>query len=108
VARFRIKPWKLCTRQSLLAGSRKPAEWEVSVTVQRKSLAIRIAVGAFAIAQPSHSQTVKVTPLGSHDNEFCALDRAMIFEDPVAIILATSFNPLRTLGSAVSPIFPSR
>jgi L-ascorbate metabolism protein UlaG (beta-lactamase superfamily) len=41
-------------------------------------------MGAFAIAsaQPSRSQTVKVTPLGSHDNEFCALDRAMIFEDP--------------------------
>ena len=25
---------------------------------------------------------VKVTPLGSHDGEFCVLDRAMIFEDP--------------------------
>jgi L-ascorbate metabolism protein UlaG (beta-lactamase superfamily) len=25
---------------------------------------------------------VKVTPLGSHDGEFCPLDRAMIFEDP--------------------------
>ncbi|MBE0621074.1 MAG: MBL fold metallo-hydrolase [Burkholderiales bacterium] len=25
---------------------------------------------------------VKITPLGSHDGEFCALDRAMIFEDP--------------------------
>jgi hypothetical protein len=46
------------------------------VTEQRKSLAILIAVGAFAIAQPSQSQTVKVTPLGSYDNEFCALDRA--------------------------------
>lgn len=26
--------------------------------------------------------TVKITPLGSHDGEFCSLDRAMIFEDP--------------------------
>lgn len=25
---------------------------------------------------------IKVTPLGSHDGEFCVLDRAMIFEDP--------------------------
>lgn len=25
---------------------------------------------------------VKVTPLGSHDGEFCLLDRAMVFEDP--------------------------
>jgi L-ascorbate metabolism protein UlaG (beta-lactamase superfamily) len=25
---------------------------------------------------------VKITPLGSHDGEFCAVDRAMVFEDP--------------------------
>ncbi len=25
---------------------------------------------------------VKITPLGSHDGEFCVLDRAMVFEDP--------------------------
>lgn len=28
------------------------------------------------------SGTVKVTPLGSHDGEFCRRDRAMLFEDP--------------------------
>jgi L-ascorbate metabolism protein UlaG (beta-lactamase superfamily) len=27
-------------------------------------------------------QTVKITPLGSHDGEFCPLDRAFVFEDP--------------------------
>src|SRR5256885_13328893 len=26
--------------------------------------------------------TVKITPLGSHDGEFCAFDRALVFEDP--------------------------
>ncbi len=26
--------------------------------------------------------TVRVTPLGSHDGEFCAFDRALVFEDP--------------------------
>ena len=31
------------------------------------------------VAAPS---TVSVTPLGSHDGDFCALDRALIFEDP--------------------------
>ena len=25
---------------------------------------------------------VKITPLGSHDGEFCPLDRALVFEDP--------------------------
>ncbi|OAF11373.1 MBL fold metallo-hydrolase [Bradyrhizobium neotropicale] len=33
-------------------------------------------------AQSALSAGVKVTPLGSHDGEFCALDRALIFEDP--------------------------
>ncbi|MDX2477655.1 MAG: MBL fold metallo-hydrolase [Gammaproteobacteria bacterium] len=28
------------------------------------------------------AETVKVTPLGSHDGEFCSRDRALIFEDP--------------------------
>ena len=41
------------------------------------ALAASCAAGA-AVAQES----VKVTPLGSHDGEFCPFDRAMIFEDP--------------------------
>ncbi len=28
------------------------------------------------------AETVKVTPLGSHDGEFCSRDRALVFEDP--------------------------
>jgi L-ascorbate metabolism protein UlaG (beta-lactamase superfamily) len=32
--------------------------------------------------QPAMSANVKITPLGSHDGEFCRNDRAMIFEDP--------------------------
>ena len=41
-------------------------------------------VGALAAApvQSVWSANVKVTPLGSHDGEFCRLDRAMVFEDP--------------------------
>jgi L-ascorbate metabolism protein UlaG (beta-lactamase superfamily) len=37
------------------------------------------ALGGQAAAQDG---TVKVTPLGSHDGEFCRFDRAMVFEDP--------------------------
>ena len=37
---------------------------------------------AGVIAQPAAAQTVKITPLGSHDGEFCPLDRALVFEDP--------------------------
>ncbi|HEX6143102.1 MAG TPA: MBL fold metallo-hydrolase [Geminicoccaceae bacterium] len=34
------------------------------------------------VAQPAWSQNVKVTPLGSHEGEFCRVDRALVFEDP--------------------------
>ncbi len=32
-----------------------------------------------------HAQTVKITPLGSHDGELCANDRALVFEDPTGV-----------------------
>jgi L-ascorbate metabolism protein UlaG (beta-lactamase superfamily) len=39
--------------------------------------------GTAAPAEADRSNgTVKVTPLGSHDGEFCRNDRAMVFEDP--------------------------
>ncbi len=42
-----------------------------------------VAIGIFlAAGEPAQAQTVKVTPLGSHDCEFCRFDRAMVFEDP--------------------------
>ncbi len=43
-----------------------------------------LAAGAWLAAGPAAAQdaTVKVTPLGSHDGEFCVFDRAMVFEDP--------------------------
>src|SRR5262245_3296584 len=35
-----------------------------------------------ALALPASAQSVKVTPLGGFDGEFCAQDRALVFEDP--------------------------
>ena len=41
---------------------------------------------AFMVAQmvalAATAASVKITPLGSHDGEFCRFDRALIFEDP--------------------------
>ena len=49
----------------------------------RMTLAIAIAGCMTAAATTSTwAQTVKVTPLGSHEGEFCASDRAIVFEDP--------------------------
>lgn len=51
-----------------------------------KSTSAVIAVAALGLAgmlpYPASAASVKITPLGSHDGEFCALDRALIFEDP--------------------------
>ena len=41
------------------------------------------ALGA-ALASPVLAQTVKVTPLGGVDGEFCPQDRALVFEDQTA------------------------
>src|SRR5437868_13708852 len=44
-------------------------------------------IGAVCLFGAAHAlsvsaQTVKVTPLGGFDGEFCAQDRALVFEDP--------------------------
>lgn len=47
--------------------------------LKETALAGAILLLSVGLAQ---ADTVKITPLGSHDGEFCAFDRAMIFEDP--------------------------
>src|SRR5687767_15532674 len=52
--------------------------------MNRNSFAIA-AIGAAlsaVLASPAWSANVKITPLGSHEGEFCRSDRALIFEDP--------------------------
>jgi L-ascorbate metabolism protein UlaG (beta-lactamase superfamily) len=45
-----------------------------------------IAAAFFALAASSvMAQNVKITPLGSHDGELCASDRATLFEDPTGV-----------------------
>jgi len=40
-------------------------------------------IGVFTVfATPAIAGNVKITPLGSHDGEFCGRDRALILEDP--------------------------
>ena len=48
----------------------------------RFTLVSVILIAVFSTASPVWAATVKVTPLGSHDGEFCSRDRALIFEDP--------------------------
>lgn len=49
----------------------------------RASLTLAALIAALVISgAPAGAANVKVTPLGSHDGEFCRLDRALVFEDP--------------------------
>jgi L-ascorbate metabolism protein UlaG (beta-lactamase superfamily) len=61
------------------------------------------ASGAFAaaLAVPALGQTVKVTPLGGIDGEFCPQDRALVFEDPNGTRVL--YDPGRTVAGASDP-----
>jgi L-ascorbate metabolism protein UlaG (beta-lactamase superfamily) len=55
--------------------------------MQHKTQSLFILFSAFAglcllVATPVSAANVKITPLGSHDGEFCSRDRALILEDP--------------------------
>jgi L-ascorbate metabolism protein UlaG (beta-lactamase superfamily) len=56
---------------------------------------------ATALAGPAAAQTVKVTPLGGIDGEFCPQDRALVFEDPNGTRVL--YDPGRTVAGAADP-----
>lgn len=44
-----------------------------------------LALALFLAPSLSSAQTVKITPLGSHEGELCSADRALLFEDPSGV-----------------------
>ena len=66
-----------------------------------------VGLSAFTVAallvtaQPAFAQNVKITPLGSHDGEFCGRDRAMVFEDPDGTRIL--YDAGRTVAGAGDP-----
>jgi L-ascorbate metabolism protein UlaG (beta-lactamase superfamily) len=66
--------------------------------MDRKSAARLAALGCMAalLAPAVLAQNVKVTPLGSHDGEFCPQDRALVFEDPTGTRIL--YDPGRTVA----------
>jgi L-ascorbate metabolism protein UlaG (beta-lactamase superfamily) len=54
-----------------------------------------------ALAFPASAQTVKVTPLGGIDGEFCPQDRALVFEDPNGTRIL--YDPGRSVAGASDP-----
>jgi L-ascorbate metabolism protein UlaG (beta-lactamase superfamily) len=67
---------------------------------RKTSIAIVGVLGAI-LALPVLGQTVKVTPLGGIDGEFCPQDRALIFEDPNGTRIL--YDPGRTVAGASDP-----
>ena len=67
-------------------------------------LPIRIAAAALLAAftaVAAAQSTVKVTPLGGIDGEFCPQDRALVFEDPNGTRIL--YDPGRTVAGANDP-----
>jgi L-ascorbate metabolism protein UlaG (beta-lactamase superfamily) len=62
---------------------------------------LSILVLFILVVSPVTADTVKVTPLGSHDGEFCSRDRALIFEDPDGTRLL--YDAGRTVAGAKDP-----
>ncbi len=71
--------------------------------MQRLTLgfAVLAATALSVTVQPAFAQNVKITPLGSHDGEFCRLDRAMVFEDPDGTRIL--YDAGRTVAGAEDP-----
>jgi len=67
----------------------------------RSSLAVLAAAIVSAAAQSAVAANVKITPLGSHEGEFCKFDRAMILEDPDGTRLL--YDPGRTVAGSDDP-----
>lgn len=71
--------------------------------MRRTIIALAAAIAAFQLAAPHEAmaQTVKITPLGGVDGEFCRLDRALILEDPDGTRLL--YDAGRTVAGADDP-----
>ncbi len=60
-----------------------------------------LSAACATLALPALAQTVKVTPLGGIDGEFCPQDRALVFEDPNGTRIL--YDPGRTVAGAADP-----
>ena len=68
----------------------------------KKAYTVLLASAAVALAaSAAQAANVKVTPLGSHDGEFCRFDRAMVFEDPDGTRIL--YDAGRTVAGADDP-----
>jgi glyoxylase-like metal-dependent hydrolase (beta-lactamase superfamily II) len=66
---------------------------------KRQTVVFMLAlVASVSVAQ---AQNVKITPMGLRTGEFCALDRALLFEDPTGVRIL--YDPGNTITGATDP-----
>lgn len=81
----------------------------INVLIERFDVALRnwlvlliiSAVLFVSFSTPAAIADVKITPLGSHDGEFCARDRALVLEDPTGLRIL--YDAGRTVAGAEDP-----
>jgi L-ascorbate metabolism protein UlaG (beta-lactamase superfamily) len=61
-------------------------------------LFVLVLVSSVSVAQ---AQNVKITPIGLRTGDFCALDRALLFEDPTGVRIL--YDPGNTITGATDP-----
>lgn len=69
------------------------------MTMPRMTIAATLLF--MAVAPVAWARNVEITPLGSHDGEFCAFDRALLLVDPDGTRLL--YDPGRTVAGAEDP-----
>jgi L-ascorbate metabolism protein UlaG (beta-lactamase superfamily) len=71
------------------------------MTKNLKSAGVALLLAAGLATAPALAQNVKITPLGSHQGELCANDRATLFEDPAGVRIL--YDAGHTLTGADDP-----
>jgi hypothetical protein len=61
-----------------------------------RSSVVSSIVALLAACNVAHAANIKVTPVGQRTGEFCAQDRAILFEDPTGVRLL--YDPGNTVG----------
>ena len=69
--------------------------------MERKWQTLLFMLALAASASVAHAQNVKITPIGLRTGDFCALDRALLFEDPTGVRIL--YDPGNTIAGATDP-----
>src|SRR5213594_442386 len=67
--------------------------------MERKWQAVMLLVAFIAFASVAQAQNVKITPIGLRTGDFCAQDRALLFEDPTGVRIL--YDPGNTIAGPI-------